>query len=507
MITMTGLFQKIKENWLITLVLIFALMWRWPLITSSFWLDEAAQALESARPLNQQLQLRDDFQPPLLHLLVHFEMAISRSEWWLRFGAALVPGLVTVWAVYSIGRKMISPRAGVLAAGLLATSSFHLYYSQELRPYSLPAMFAALSWLVLLQVLKRKEHVKKSLFLFFVITALGLYTSYLYPFLFATQFIVVMVFYPNIRKQVLLASVGAGLTFLPWLPSFLDQLHAGQSLRQNLPGWQEVVSFNQVKSILLIFGKFIFGILDLQVNAVFLIVTGVIAATILGLIFYIYKQKSKSQFRTFLLFVAWLVVPIFLAWVVSFFVPLLQPKRVLYCLPAFYLMIAWIVDTVLKKQQKHIITLGAVGLFSLLLLLNLFSSVSYFTQPKYQREDWRNLHLLILNKYAGKGSVATFAFPAPFAPWQWYDDGSYPTFSTGELTTEAQSEIPNSKVLTQYRFVLVFDYLRDLTDPKDKLLTQLQAYGYHEVDRITPRTPIGFVRVYARPENVIGEAR
>ena len=40
-------------------------------LSQSFWLDEAAQALESARPLTEQFELSGDFQPPLFHLLVY----------------------------------------------------------------------------------------------------------------------------------------------------------------------------------------------------------------------------------------------------------------------------------------------------------------------------------------------------------------------------------------------------------------------------------------------------
>ena len=52
------------------LILLLAVMLRIPHLSGSFWLDEAAQALEIVRPLSQQLQIIDDFQPPLLHLIL-----------------------------------------------------------------------------------------------------------------------------------------------------------------------------------------------------------------------------------------------------------------------------------------------------------------------------------------------------------------------------------------------------------------------------------------------------
>jgi len=53
-------------------------------VNDSFWLDEAAQALESLRPLKEQLQIAYDFQPPLYHLLVHFISRFCAEEWWLQ---------------------------------------------------------------------------------------------------------------------------------------------------------------------------------------------------------------------------------------------------------------------------------------------------------------------------------------------------------------------------------------------------------------------------------------
>ena len=73
------------------LILLLALILRLPHLNDSFWLDEAAQVLESLRPLNQQLQIKDDFQPPLLHLITFLSLKVAQSEWWLHLTGALLP--------------------------------------------------------------------------------------------------------------------------------------------------------------------------------------------------------------------------------------------------------------------------------------------------------------------------------------------------------------------------------------------------------------------------------
>ena len=98
-----GLWQKE-----LYLILFLAFILRLPLLNGSFWMDEAAQALEIIRPLSQQLDIVADFQPPLLHLILHFAQYFSHAEWWLRTIGALIPGLVTIFFSYKLAEKLFN---------------------------------------------------------------------------------------------------------------------------------------------------------------------------------------------------------------------------------------------------------------------------------------------------------------------------------------------------------------------------------------------------------------
>jgi hypothetical protein len=208
-----------------------------------------------------------------MHVWVHFLLLFSPQEWWLRLGAATVPGVITIWATYQIGKKLFSTWVGSLAALLLATSSFHIFYSQELRPYALPAMWAILSWLIIVNGFKKTEWKPWLFFIGFSIA--GWYSSYLYPFLFCAQIIFLFFRFPTHRREICLSLLAIGGAFLAWLPMFLAQLQAGQTLRTDLPGWEKVVSFDQIKSLALTGGKFLFGVTDLEASGLFIVsVTG-----------------------------------------------------------------------------------------------------------------------------------------------------------------------------------------------------------------------------------------
>lgn len=492
--------KKISNQVLLWLVLVLALVLRLPLLSGSLWLDEAAQALESARPLSQQLQIRDDFQPPLLHLLLHFAMMIGDSEWWLRFVGAVIPGLFTIYYTYKAGVLISTKKVALAASILLATSSFHVFYSQELRQYSLPAAFAAASWYMLL--LHQKEKTLPSLgsgALFAFLQAAGLYSSYLYPFAILGQVVWLLTIAKKKAVRWLGAYAAAALLFLPWFPSFLDQLSAGTELRANLPGWETVVSPTQIKSLPLVITKFIFGVADVEVTLIFILVSALFLWLVCAAL--PKKKLSRVELSTILPLLSWLLVPILTAWFISFAVPVLQPKRVLFCLPAFYLLIAQ-----LSYQAKPFLAkLGAqVALPPLILLIlsiNVVTTLQYWSTPALQRENWRQLITELEHKYP-ESAVAVFSFPEPFAPWRWYTSGSITAVATEQLLLDTETTLATLKKSLQYDYIITFDYLRDLSDPEHLLNLHLISYGYKEIE-VIDYPLIGFVRIYSKPEAVI----
>lgn len=496
-------------------VVVMACLLRIPLLGSSFWLDEAAQVLESARPLAQQLEIIPDFQPPLLHLVLHGALYLGSSEWWLRTVGALIPSLLTLVITMIIGQKIGGKRVAILTGILLATSSFHIFYSQELRPYALPALWASLSWAWLWFFLKKKKPSplvpSQTHWIWYVlVTSLGLYSSYLYPFVVLGQLMYVSLWHRDSLGRYLLSLTIAGVCFAPWVPTFKQQLAAGSELRIALPGWSEVVSTPQLKALPLVAAKFVFGVSNLSLSLPFIFATSILIVTSGALLWGVrwwwkitpnVQRTPSVRILTYL--GCWLIVPIFLAWVVSFFIPVVQPKRVLFALPAFYLAVTYVTNLVLLTRPPQVQRLFAPllsgTLVLILLAINVLSTVTYWTQPSLQRENWRDIHHTIVSRYPQDKSVAIFAFDAPFAPWEWYDDGSYPTVSVvPQQITTPTALAEKLKTITEYQYVVLFDYLRDLTDPQHHLESYVVGLGYVPVE-IIDQPNIGFVRVYAQP--------
>lgn len=489
-----------------------ALVLRIPQLTGSFWMDEAAQVFESIRPFSQQLQIKDDFQPPLLHLLLHFAIQVSHAEWWLRWWGALLPALFTIGLMPSLAtalfanlktsqeRKLSTEQlVGWLTMLWLATGSFHVFFSQELRPYSLAAFWVVLSWWLLLA--------KKPIHWFVLASIAGLYSTYLYPFALLGQFFYLFWWSRKAWKQHLMAAFLISLGFLPWFPSFLGQLGAGQQLRTDLPGWENVVATSQLKIFPLVFGKWLFGISDLELTWPWLTAIALFGGLVFILLFNAWQrtgeQKSLADqaHKLIKVVVSWGIVPLLFAWLISFVVPVIQPKRVLWLWPLAALGLSWLIAT--GWHSKHTINKFAAGaLFCLLLASNSFGLYDYYTNPKIQREDWRGLQQQLAKQYSPANTIIVFAFPSPFASWRWYDQEYFPTISTGYLTNQTLDY--THKQLTEisdYQFVLVVDYLRTLTDPQNLILQSLESAGYKGVGTID--TNFGFVRIHARGDALL----
>lgn len=483
------------QGWGWLVVVILGLVLRLPLLSGSFWLDEAAQALESSRPWWQQFDIIPDFQPPLLHIMLHLAQYLSHTEWWLRVWGALLPGVLSIYLSFKIAEKLAGPKAAWWTGILLATSSFHIFYSQELRQYSLPTMWALLGWWWMAKLDSPKVPPMHWWGWWGVIGVAGMYSSYLYPFLLAAQLLYLWLSRPTWRRALTATAVGMALAMVPWLPMFRLQLAAGGEVQAQLPGWSAVVSVPQLKSLPLVVAKFVFGVLDVELSWPFVGSILVLSGWLGGVAWQVRKTSRWSWRHPIVLIGTWLVLPILAAWAVSFIIPVLQPKRVLFALPAWYLLVSW-----LGTQSK--VKWGSLGL-GLLLVINLWGTSAYYRSPQYQREDWRAVHGWVSDRYPADKTVAVFAFPEPFAPWRWYDDGEYPVIATGQLHVDQVPDLAEVlKPVTEYDYVVTFDYLSDLSDPERKVSQVLRNLGYAEVE-LRSWPGVGFVRVWSKPSGRI----
>lgn len=189
--------------------------------SQSFWYDEAQTLFVARLPLSELLQRV--YRPPLYHLLLHgWSALVPDAEPWLRlpsslFGAALPP------LVYLLGSRLYGRKVGLLAALFAAFSPTLLWYSQELRMYSLMALeFALLMILSPWPMAEEREMRLNVLVALFLVEVASLYTHYFaIPFILWLGLASLWTLARQRRwselKAWLAVQAAAGLAFLPWL--------------------------------------------------------------------------------------------------------------------------------------------------------------------------------------------------------------------------------------------------------------------------------------------------
>ncbi len=197
-------------------------------LSGQFWMDEGITTGISLHPLTQiPGVLRYDGNPPLYYMLLHIWMQWFGDSEAATHSLSLVFGLLTIplggWA----GWSLFGRRTGIMAALLFAFNAWLTAYAQETRMYELMAMLgvAAAAGFMLGFVYRRRRY----LVLFGVALAAMLYTHSwgvfffigsaiaLLPALIATQDRRTLI------RDAVITYVGAGVLFLPWVPTLLWQ--------------------------------------------------------------------------------------------------------------------------------------------------------------------------------------------------------------------------------------------------------------------------------------------
>ena len=146
---------------------------------------------------------------------------------------SLVAGTATIPLTYLLGRRLVGARAGLLAAALVALSPFLIYYSSEGRPYALLVLLVLLATLSLLRALRTMRWTWWLAYAVFACAAA--YTHFTSVFPLAGIFLWALLSQPQARRQIVLATAGAVVGFLPWLPTLIKTTRSpGTKLYQTL---------------------------------------------------------------------------------------------------------------------------------------------------------------------------------------------------------------------------------------------------------------------------------
>lgn len=179
-----------------------------------FWLDEVL-TLIGAQSLTWLLYTPQIFEhPPLHYLLVWAVRFFADTEAAIRLPFVAL-GVASLWATAWLGRVLMGPGVGVVAAALLALAPFHVNASQTARPYALVVFLAAVALAALWRALETNRLLA---WLGFVAAGSLLCYTHYFGLLVVALAALVCLGRPCRWRESALALAAIGLLYAPWLP-------------------------------------------------------------------------------------------------------------------------------------------------------------------------------------------------------------------------------------------------------------------------------------------------
>ena len=323
----------------------------------SFWVDEGATIH----------LLRSDFggmldgltvtekTPPLYYVLAWlWTRPFGTGEIGVRSLSALV-GVLTVPAAFALARELISERAGLFAAALVAVNPLLVWYSQEARAYAL---------LVLLATLATLFCVRRRPVAWAVLSALALATHYFAAFVIAPLALWLLLRHPDRRRAV--AAVGAvAAAGLALLPLAIDQ--------SENPGSNFITGTGLGTRLLQVPKQFLLGY-DAPAEA--LLTAAAVALAAAGAVLAFKRARANATAAAALVAAAILL-------------PLLAAAGGADFVIARNLVVALVPLIVLLAAGFAGWGRAGVALAAGLALVSLAAILAVFTRPEFQRDDWR----------------------------------------------------------------------------------------------------------------------
>jgi uncharacterized membrane protein len=196
--------------------------------------------------------LKADVHPPLyfqiLHSWIHF---FGTGERTVR-GLSGLFYLLSVFAVYGIGRDLYGPKTALLCGAIYLSSPLAILSAQFARMYSLLSLLSILSTWLYLQFSIRRRDSRLLFALYVAVNVLGTFTHIAFFFLLFGQIVFHFIFYrrPRLKGFVLAIILSLVPYLFLWTPILLGQIaNSGEGV-----AWVKKPGFSMLADLILQFG-------------------------------------------------------------------------------------------------------------------------------------------------------------------------------------------------------------------------------------------------------------
>ena len=343
----------------------------------SLWFDEIDVVVRAQRPLDEVLRtfVAAGENGPLYNILLALWVRlVGVSEIAVRFPSA-VAGILSIPLIYALARRTVGPTTGLFAAGLLAISPYHIWYSQEAKMYTLVVLLALLSSLALAEALGRNSRLLWAAYA--IATTLMFYTHVATVLVFVAQTLYVVVTRRSWAGRERGWLVAAAVLTLPYVPVALWAMRVvggGVSTwHGNIGLWDAVrtlgvkMAVNRADAAIEVGGALLYA-----------------GFAVVGVIVLARRQGAP---RWWLLIASLAVVPIAGLYLVSLRQSVFSDRYAIVALPAYLLLVSAGVASLVRGRVSW--PLGALAIF--LLLAFAWGPIRDINRSEAtQKEDWRS---------------------------------------------------------------------------------------------------------------------
>jgi mannosyltransferase len=388
----------------------------------SLWYDETVSAYLASQSIPDLIaHTARDIHPPGYYLLLHVWTRLAGSSAFALAFFSLACGVLLIALTYALAHRLLGRGVALWSALLVAVSPYNLWYSQEVRMYTLGAVLGMLALWCALNV---ERNSLTSAAGYALAAALGLYVLYYFAFLLLALNLYIILSLLH-RRQLqplrtwLVAQAAVLILYLPWLSTAWRQ-----ATQPPVPAWR---AFIPLRIVLLEAWTALSLGQSVQVAYVWplLILTGTLF--LLGLIFRRTRPRPTATslppdpgvgFSGQGLLAVYTFGPLALIYLASYIAPLYHVRYVFTYSPPFYVLLgaglAWL--------ARRIWPLAAVaGL--VVLGGSAFSILQMHANPEYAADDFKSAVEFIAQHWR-PGDVVLINAGYAYTGFAYYYDGA-----------------------------------------------------------------------------------
>ena len=224
----TNIKETLKSYLPLAILLVFFCVICIPMLLRSIWFDETYSSYLTKGSFPEIVEMTAlDVHPPLYYLCL--------KAWSLLFGHSIIAyrslsvlfSVITLALFYVLMKRWTkNHKTAMLLTVLLAACPFFLYYSAEMRMYSLSCLIVVAGTLFLDLALEKNKKIFWLLYSLSIIAAL--YTHYFTVFGFLAHFVYLVFYFKKhgFNKNIIWVYILAVIAYIPWIPVLYQQVTA-----------------------------------------------------------------------------------------------------------------------------------------------------------------------------------------------------------------------------------------------------------------------------------------